>query len=218
MTSDPYEHVDAVYLIGALSEDERIAYEAHLVGCATCRARLEEARSVIPFLMAGDESLLADEAPFPETLLPRLLAQGRRTTIRRRMAVSAVAAAAAVLLVVTVALSSPHHTAPRAQPMTALVSSPVTATAALRSTAWGTEITLNCGYSHDARVVPGYRYSLTVHDRNGTTSQLGTWALNDDRTITFTAGTALPVSQIQSVDITETDGTAILELRQPAVG
>lgn len=219
MTSDPFEHLDAAYLMGALAEDELIAYEAHLPGCAACRARLDEARSVIPYLIAGDETLLDDEPPFPDTLLPRLLAQGRRTTIRRRVAVSVIGAAAAVvLLVVAFGVAAPDRSTPEAHPMLALHDSPITATAALRPTAWGTEITLNCGYVHGSAIPAGYRYGLVVHGRNGTTSQLGTWALNDGRAITFTAGTALPVGQIQSVDITDTDGTALLELKQPSAG
>ena len=218
MTSDPYEHVDAAYLMGALSEDERVAYEAHLPGCAACRVRQDEARSVLPYLIAGDESLLDEEPAFPDTILPRLLAQARRAAIRRRVAVSVIGATAAVLVVVAFALSSPRASAPQAHPMVALQASPITATAALRSTAWGTEITLNCGYSQGIHMVPGYRYALTVHSRNGTTSQLGTWELNDTRAITFTAGTALPIDQIQRVDITDPDGTALLELTQPAAG
>lgn len=217
MNNDPHEHDDAAYLMGALSEHERAAYEAHLRDCTDCRARLEEIRSVMPYLIAGDESLLDDEAPFPDVILPRLLAQARRTTIRRRVALSVIGSAAA-LLVLAFALSSPDRGNPQAMPMTALHPTPITATAALRPTAWGTEITLTCGYSRDLHVVRGYRYALTVHARNGTASQLGTWELNDNRQITFTAGTALPVDQIQSVDITDTDGTALLELTQPAAG
>lgn len=33
MTADPYARLDAVYLLGALDADERLAYEAHLAIC-----------------------------------------------------------------------------------------------------------------------------------------------------------------------------------------
>ncbi len=32
MTADPFARLDAVYLLGALAADERLAYEAHLAG------------------------------------------------------------------------------------------------------------------------------------------------------------------------------------------
>ena len=42
MTADPYARLDAVYLLGALDADERLAYEAHLAICRRCRAGLAE--------------------------------------------------------------------------------------------------------------------------------------------------------------------------------
>jgi len=59
MTADPYARLDAVYLLGALDADERLAYEAHLAICRRCRAGLAEI-SAIPSLLAGlDESVFA---------------------------------------------------------------------------------------------------------------------------------------------------------------
>ena len=52
MTADPYARLDAVYLLGALDADERLAYEAHLAICRRCRAGLAEI-SAIPSLLAG---------------------------------------------------------------------------------------------------------------------------------------------------------------------
>jgi anti-sigma factor RsiW len=68
MTADPYARLDAVYLLGALDADERLAYEAHLTICRRCRAGLAEI-SVIPPLLAGlHESVFAappEVAPTP---------------------------------------------------------------------------------------------------------------------------------------------------------
>ena len=59
MTADPYARLDAVYLLGALDADERLAYEAHLAICRRCRAGLAEI-SAIPSVLAGlDESVFA---------------------------------------------------------------------------------------------------------------------------------------------------------------
>ena len=40
MTADPYARLDAVYMLGALDADERLAYEAHLAIRRRCRAGL----------------------------------------------------------------------------------------------------------------------------------------------------------------------------------
>jgi hypothetical protein len=38
--TDPFEHDDAAYLLGALTDAERAAFEEHLAGCAACTARV----------------------------------------------------------------------------------------------------------------------------------------------------------------------------------
>ena len=60
---DPYGHLDGPYLLGALTAEERADYESHLRDCATCRAGLEEIRSVLPYLAAADESVLDGGTP-----------------------------------------------------------------------------------------------------------------------------------------------------------
>lgn len=212
---DPYEFFDAAYLIGALSEYERLAFQAHLEGCAACRARVEVARDVVPYLRASQESDLDTSLPpLPETLLPGLLAQARRTNRRMRAASFALGAAAAAGA--AVALTLPQPSTPPGQTMVAVRPSAVTATASLRATPWGTEITVHCGYAHGAAIPAGYRYALSVRSSTGVTSQLGSWQLNDGRSITYSAGTALPIGQIRAVDITDSDGTALLELTGPS--
>jgi len=60
MTADPYARFDAVYLLGALEADERVAYEAHLPSCRRCRASLAEISAIPPLLAGLDESVLAE--------------------------------------------------------------------------------------------------------------------------------------------------------------
>lgn len=218
MTPDPYENLDAVYLLAALPPDERADFEAHLRDCPGCRARVEELRPVLPLLAGTEERILdapPDEVPpLPDTLLPRLLATSGRARRRRKALVTALAgltAASAAGLVLV--LTAPWTTAPApGQPMAQLRPGIVNATAALTPTDWGTRITLTCWYQDGAVAPAGYSYSLTVRSKDGTTHQLGSWQLSSGQQITFTAGTALTEDQITAVDITDGYGTNLLEL------
>lgn len=97
--------------------------------------------------------------------------------------------------------------------MTALAASPVTAEVRLQATPWGTRIDLTCRYT-TARSTGGvgYSYALSVLGTDGRRHELGTWQLTPGAQVTFTAGTALTVDQISSVDITDPYGTRLLTL------
>ena len=221
MTADPYARLDAVYLLGALDADERLAYEAHLATCRQCRAGLAEIEE-IPLLLAGlDESDFAAPpelapAPVPDTLLPCLLQAAERERSRRRWlttGLSLLAAACAIaLIVIVVPTGSGPEPAPRA--MTALVATPVHATIALQPRSWGTEIDLTCWYQRGAAEPPGDRYELVAHG-DGATYDLGSWRLAPGRRVIFTSGTALTETQIKNLQITQPNGPAILAFGGP---
>ena len=52
--TDPFEHFDAAYVLGALDDTDRAAFEQHLPGCDECRQRVAEL-SGLPGLLAGVE-------------------------------------------------------------------------------------------------------------------------------------------------------------------
>jgi anti-sigma-K factor RskA len=90
--SDPHdEALLAGYVLGALGpEDERAAerhLREHLPGCASCRATLEELRSV-----AGELALAAAPRRPPALLLPRLRRAVERRARTRRLRPASVAA------------------------------------------------------------------------------------------------------------------------------
>lgn len=62
MTADPYREWDAAYVLGALAPAERRDFEAHLAGCAQCRAAVGE--------LAGVPGLLAMVPPDVALALP----------------------------------------------------------------------------------------------------------------------------------------------------
>jgi anti-sigma-K factor RskA len=209
---DRFIHDDAPYVLGLLSAEERAAFEDHLAGCAGCAARIAEIAD-LPGLLA---TVPFDEVveDVPDTLLPGLL---RRAGLERRRrnwltaGLAGVAAACLIALAIAVWPSGPTSPAPHPRAMSALVASPVRATAALIDKGWGTEIDLICQY--DSSTPPGgYAYGLSVTDTSGATTSLGSWTIVPGKDITFASGTALRRDQIASVQITAGE-TPILQLR-----
>jgi Putative zinc-finger len=221
LIQDPFEHDDAAYVLGALDERDRIAFEQHLRGCGACTERVRALRQMPVALGAlareraeqefGD--ILTSQTPPPDTLLPRLLTEARRGRRRRRWFVTTLAAAAACLLVATVLLAtlrSSPTSAPAGHPlaMQPVAASAIRATADVQSVGWGTRIQLKCTYNTTEYPAEG-KYLLVVEDRNGQRDALGSWTPLPGRVTTFTAGTAIPTSQIRQVLITDPDGTVL---------
>lgn len=212
---DRFAHDDAAYLLGALSETETRAFEQHLATCLICRDAVAEISGVPAMLSGISESDLAEtahDAP-PDTLLPALLRAARRQRQRRRwIAGTAASLAAAAIVALSVALvgSGSGAAAPKPQAMTALVSSPVEATATLQDVSWGTRITLACTY-HSV-YSPDVAYNLVVHDKKGAVESGGSWQLIPGRTTQFVGGASVHRDQIASIDITA-GSTPILTLR-----
>jgi Putative zinc-finger len=213
--TDPFLHFDGAYVLGALDDADRQAFEAHLATCPDCRARVDEVRPTVGLLAGLSLSAFDDPGPVPDTLLPGLLRRASHERNRRRWltaSIGAVAAACVAALVIVVWPAS-NNTAklPAAQAFSAVRPSPVSATARLVSHGWGTEIDLNCRYTDKVeRYVP---YELVVVDKSGDPHPAGTWTLTPAHTIKFTGGTDVPLAQIDKVEIALTNGgPAILKL------
>ena len=211
-TTDPHRYDDAAYVLGALDPDERAAFEAHLMTCAECAARVREINT-LPGLLAGiDEGDLIDD-PMPETLLPSLLRAASRQRRRQRFFVGSLAAVAAACVTALIVALWPSSTpaAPARREFVPVAQSPVTASATLTATSWGTAIDVRCHYLN-SNVYQSSRYALVVYDRSGKAHRLGDWKLPPARNIDYEAGTALTPGQISKVEITLPDGTPLLQL------
>jgi hypothetical protein len=213
--TDQFVHFDGAYVLGALDDADRHAFETHLQTCPECRARVDELRPTAGLLAGVPLSMLEDSAPMPDTLLPGLLRKARRERTRRRMLSGSLAAVAAACVTALVVLLWPSGSGSTpgsaAQALAALRPSPVTATAQLVSRGWGTQIELHCKYS--TRVDEYVPYRLVVISKEGRAYPAGTWTLAPGGATDFTSGTALVKNDIARVQVTMADGTPILQLR-----
>jgi hypothetical protein len=215
---------DGAYVLGALSPSDRLLFEQHLGGCADCARGVRELAGMPGLLGRVGPGVLETPAivePVPETLLPALVREVRRTQRRRRgVAVAAGLAAAAVVAVVALAVGGGDAEQPVApvpaagQDMATLGGAPVHATVALESVTWGTRLDLTCTYE------PGERYSsprtmtyaVVVRTRDGGTEQVGTWKSVQGKTMRLTAATATSRADIASVEVRTTHGKPVLRL------
>jgi anti-sigma factor RsiW len=231
--TDPWLVDVESYVLGALDEPERAAFEEHLRGCPTCRAAVDEVGplpalldlvppDLVAEIVAGDPVAASVPGPpddqVPDSVLAGLLWSVRRqehSRRRRRVVVGAFAAAAAVLLAVLPWSPLSPFARPgsdvRVVAMAATAPSPITASAALEGVAWGTKIDLSCTYAGGA---PGYgqrsTYSLVVVADDGSTEQVATWTAVPGATITVPAATGLPITQIASIELVAPDGSTLL--------
>lgn len=221
MSPDRYEEWDASYVLGALSDAERLEFEAHLPGCAECRRRVAEVHHLPALLADVPEAAFAVlDPPPPDGLFLALQREVRSARQRRRWLYSGVAAAAAAALILTTALitrestGSPANTVPAAagRPMTNVSHAPLHVDAVVTNVAWGTLIDLRCQYSNSVTSDNGYQYGLVVIDKSGVAHPAGTWAATPGQVTTFSGGTSLKTTDIASIDVTRLDGTTLLTL------
>lgn len=236
-----FSHHDAAYVLGALSPEDRLAFERHLPGCDSCRRAVQELAGM-PGLLAqvSSEVVLSppDDTPVPDTLLPRLDREVRRSEARRSWLTMGVAAAVVVLITAfgAVAISglfdddglpaagptsdSPSSTssepAPDSQAMQQVGQDVLNATVSMKAVAWGTKLDLTCSYEppeHEyGESPPSWTYALVVRTRDGGWEQVGTWKALPGKTMSFAAGTATVRDDISEVEVRAPDGTAVLRL------
>jgi anti-sigma factor RsiW len=219
-TIDPFEHDDAAYVLNALPEPERTAFEAHLATCGACTGRVNALVPTSALLADITAADLAEPDPEhePDTLLPGLLRRAAAARRRQRWLVNGLGGLAAACLIALAVAAWPtshagqlgHQPAPQA--MSALTASPLHATATVTDRAWGTQINLDCRYTGYGNASTRLTYALQITDRAGATHELGSWTLRPGTDTTFTSGTALQRGQISSIEITRPNGTPILHL------
>jgi hypothetical protein len=221
---DPFELDDAAYVLGALGQQERLAYEEHLRTCTRCSAAVTEL-AALPGLLARlpgvPEPAGAAGRP-PDTVLPGLLAGVRRDRSRRRAWGAAAGVAAAAVLVTGTAVVTDQLGSTPAEPgapvaLVAVGDAPVHADLRLEEVAWGTRITMTCRYDGPAPSDPyaggeGTTYQLVVVSaEDQTTQSVARWQALPGRDARVTGSTDLSPDEIAGVQLQDGDGTVLLE-------
>ena len=228
MSIDEFVLYDAAYVLGALSPNDRRDFEEHLKDCPACACAVGELAG-LPGLMSkvSEEQLNAQvEAP-PATLLPSLARAVRHEHARRRLVVGTAAAAAALLIAVG-ASAITHPDSPTRPPvatpsstpsgtanlaLSAVIPSPVTASAQLVDMAWGTRIDLTCSYNAKGQFpAGGFPYALVVIDRQGVAQQVAAWKALPGRELTVMGASSLSRKDIAAVEVRTLSGLALLRL------
>jgi hypothetical protein len=214
--SDPYREWDAAYLLGALSANDRRAYEEHLRTCDECSAEVASLAGV-PGMLAvlPEDRALATITTIPPNLLPGLVRSVQRDTRKRRIRLgglmAGIAAAAAVIgAVVAIPLS-------REEPqgdyvvLAQTVSSKLSADARLVPERWGTTIEISCRY--DELATPSERargYELYVTGPSGKAQLLASWTAAPGTTVKPAATTKLQRGEIRALDIRSSETGRVL--------
>ncbi|WP_027940749.1 anti-sigma factor family protein [Amycolatopsis taiwanensis] len=203
---DPFKTFDAAYVLGALSPEDREAFEQHLKECAECDRAVQEMAG-LPGLLSRVTPEMLDDREAPADLLPSALTRVRRARRRRALAVAggwvtSVAAAAALVAVLMPSNASPPGTA-----MTPLGPYPVQAVAAVEPMPTGARVTMSCSYHGAAQ---GADYLLVALRADGTEAPLATWWADPDRTAKLSIGTSLSPGQIQALEIRTKNGRTVL--------
>jgi len=201
---DPFATFDAAYVLGALSPEDRGAFEHHLKDCGDCAHAVQELAGLPGLLSQVTPDMLDVESP-PAGLLPAALERARRARRSRIFTAFGVSIAAAAAVVVAVIV--PMNGGEPGTAMVPLGAFPVQAVAAVAPLSQGSRVDMSCSYHGSAR---GADYRLVALRRDGAETQLATWWADPERTAKLSIDTSLPSADIQALEIRTAGGMAVL--------
>jgi hypothetical protein len=219
---DPFVDHDAAYVMGALSPEERRAFEAHLATCDDCTRSVAELSGMTDLLdkvpLARVLQPATDREPPPDLLLPRMISAARADRRRRSVwlvASGAVAASVvAVAIVLGVSATGPTEPAGVSVAMTAVQSAPVTATLQVTPASWGTQVSADCRWvgattGGDATVRKTYRL-VAVPRGDAPPQVLAQWSVLPGEDAKVVGSTDLATSGIASIQLRRVADDAVL--------
>jgi hypothetical protein len=234
MTMCEHEHEDGAYVLGALSPEDRVAFERHLAGCPECAQSVRELAGLPGLLARVPVEILDPEkppTPVPDTLLPAVVRRARRAQRRRAWLTGGLVAAAAVAAVTIGAVGvatlgndddAPQQALPSAGPTTApaqimkpIGNEPISGWISLTQVGWGTRLDLACSYaaqSDDWSDPTWSTYTMYVHTTDGNVEQVASWKALPGKEMHLAAATASDVADITDVEVRTAAGDTVLEL------
>lgn len=227
MTDCGHQFDDGAYVLGALSPEDRVAFERHLSGCDACAQSVRELAGLPGLLSRVPVGILdPDELtlPVPDTLLPRLVRRTEQVRQRRRwvtggLIAASVAAAVAIGAVGATVFTNDNTvsvaTAP-AQRLAAIGTQPISGWVSLTRVSWGTRLDLTCTYTNTSPYDPGVTYSMFVTHADGTVEQVASWQALPGKATRVTGATAAAKNTITDVQVRNAAGTTVLDLGRPS--
>ena len=219
-SNGPEEHrywreMIGAFVLGRLDEDERAALQAHLDGCAECRAEVEELWPVARALADAAPERIDPEEFSPADLIDGVIAQvdrerqfHRRRQRRRWFGRSALAAAAAALFVAIGFFVLPQILAPEVplEPVAFSEVSPgVEAEADLIAHTWGTETRLIASGLND-----GQTYRVMLRSEDGDRVPSGAFIGTGDEPVECNLNAALLREDATKLVVRAADGELVL--------
>jgi hypothetical protein len=228
-TIDRFRDWDAAYVLGALSTDDRRAFERHLVTCPECTAAVAQLAGLPGILgklsvdeavalmdetrvasAAAPDSHLRDEVHTPG-LVQRLAVAAKRR--RRRTRIGLLLSGVAVLAIFTVggvAVAANQAPRPVTVAMSPLNQHALTASLTVTQKGWGTRFDWSCNYLGDTWEGESVSYDLVVTDKTGKQSTVATWSSSGPHAKGLTASSSIPTDNIRNVEIRLTGTTTPL--------
>lgn len=203
---DPFAHSDAAYVLGALSPEDRAAFELHLAGCDSCAAAVGQVAG-LPGLLAQVDPAQVEAGTEPADRLPALLAEVRRSR-RRRLAGTVSAGVVALAACAAMAFSTQLTDTGPGIEMTALGAYPVAASVNLSDLPSGTRVDVDCEYEGGR----GGDYVLVVVRRDGSSDVLARWFAMPDNNAVLKVTTPVRRNEIRSLELRTPNGPALLTL------
>jgi predicted anti-sigma-YlaC factor YlaD len=207
----------AMRALGELASDDATALDAHLEGCADCRAVADELASTVSMLAYVDVASIEPTALVPPELSARVLGDLHRAAAmdrrRRRIIVSGaslVGAIAAALILFAVVSGTSPTTNERTMALHGLTS--VTAKAVLVNQSWGTTVDFS-----ESGLPGGGVYTVSMKTATGAWWTAGTYRSVSGRTVNATMACAVGMKNITGLRVENSKGVTVLASTANAV-
>jgi hypothetical protein len=201
----------ALAAIGRLPDNERLALQSHLDGCADCRTEFNNLQGLEEALSTAQPDLVDEVITIPETLRAAVLgtletevARHRRS---RRMRFVGIAAALVLVVgasVVTAEAISASHHAPGGPTFALVGNGGASGTVQLTAESWGTSVEIRASGEPKGQVL-----TLSMRTDDGSWWVAGTY-LPGSGVVDATMSCAVPVADIDGVRVTNASGKQVL--------